>query len=173
VRFPASFALVAAMNPCACGYHGSSVRACICDLGALRRYRARLSGPLLDRFDLQVHVPQIAFADLSGTRQGEPSSEVQERVVAARRIQRRRLAGTGHHANAQLRARDLGRWCRLDGPSLADLERVVARRGLSARAVHRLLRVARTLADLDGRTDLERRDVLGATELRALDEELS
>jgi magnesium chelatase family protein len=161
------------MNPCPCGYHGSSVRACVCDLGALRRYRARLSGPLVDRFDLQVHVPQIAFAELSDTRQGAPSAAVQERVVAARQIQRRRLAGTTLHANAQLRPRELARWCRVDAPSLTDLERVVTRRGLSARAVHRLLRVARTLADLDGRTDLERRDVLGAVQLRALDEELS
>jgi magnesium chelatase family protein len=172
VDYPASFALVAAMNPCPCGYHGSSVRSCICDLGGVRRYRGRISGPLLDRLDLQVEVPAVDFKELTAAREGEPSSRVRERVVGARAIQRRRLAGTGLHANAQLGPRMITRWCRLDDTSHAHLEAVARRRGISARGVHRILRVARTLADLEGQEHIGRTHLCSAIDFRALDQEL-
>jgi magnesium chelatase family protein len=171
VRFPASFALVAAMNPCACGYHGSSVRACVCDLGRLRSYRGRLSGPLVDRFDLQVFVPQVALAELVDERQGESSSAVRQRVLTARMVQRRRLAGTRLRCNAELGPRELQRWCRLDPVAGAHLARVAERRGLSARAIHRTLRVARTLTDLAGRERVTRQDLQTAIGFRELDQE--
>ncbi|HEY7956943.1 MAG TPA: ATP-binding protein, partial [Polyangia bacterium] len=172
VRFPAAFALIGAMNPCPCGHYGSSVRACTCDLGRVRRYRARISGPLLDRFDLHVYVPQVEFAELTAAREGEPSSAVRARVLAARAVQTTRLAGTPLHSNAQLGPRDLSRYCRLDRASTAHLGDVVRRRGMSARGVHRLLRVARTLADLNGRDQIARADLQCAIDFRFLDQEV-
>jgi magnesium chelatase family protein len=171
VRFPAAFALVAAMNPCPCGYLDSQVRTCTCDLGAMRRYRGRLSGPLLDRIDLHVHVPRVEFGELSAATGGEPSAAVRERVLAARDIQRKRLTGTTLRTNAQLGPRDIARYCRVDGETNAYLGEIVHRRGLSARGVHRVLRVARTVADLSGRDEITRGDVHTAVDFRAFDDE--
>jgi magnesium chelatase family protein len=171
VRFPASFALVAAMNPCPCGHYGSSQRACVCDSAGLRRYRARLSGPLLDRLDLHVSVPAVDFAQLTADRGGDRSSTVRARVVAAREIQRQRLRETALRANAQLGLNEIEAWCRLDAASMDLLGRLAERRGLSARALHRILRVARTIADLDGRDGLRRQDVQLAADFRVLDQE--
>src|SRR5262249_52790517 len=154
-------------NPCPCGYNGSSVRACVCDLGAVRRYRNRLSGPLLDRIDLQVWVPQIPYGQLSAEREGERSSVVQARVLEARQRQQRRFRGTRIHANAQMRARDLARWCALQDAGHHTLGELARRRGLSARAVHRTVRVARTIADLDGSEAVERNHLLRAVDFRA------
>lgn len=172
VRFPASFALVGAMNPCPCGYHGSQIRACTCSLQRVARYRGRLSGPLLDRFDLQVYVQQVPFRDLTAERDGEPSSCVRERVVAARALQRERLAGMGLHCNAQLGPRQIARFCRLDAPSLTHLKEIVDRRGISPRGVHRLLKVARTIADLSGHGSITRGDLSCAIDFRHLDQEM-
>jgi magnesium chelatase family protein len=172
VRFPASFALVGAMNPCPCGYHGSEVRACTCDAQRVRRYRARISGPLLDRFDLQVYVPQVGFQELTADRAGEPSERVRTRVLAAREVQRDRLLGTALHSNAQLGPRDISRWCRLDPVSMHHLGEVVKRRGMTARGVHRLLKVARTIADLNGRDAINKIDLQSAIDFRVLDQEV-
>jgi magnesium chelatase family protein len=172
IEYPASFSLVAAMNPCPCGYHGSSVRSCICDVGRVRRYRGRISGPLLDRLDLQVEVPQVDFKDLTASRDGESSAQVRARVMEARAIQRRRLSGTGLHANAQLGPKMIARWCRLDDKSQAQLATIVRRRGISARGVHRILRVARTLADLEGQEQIGHKHLHCAIDFRALDQEL-
>jgi magnesium chelatase family protein len=172
VRFPASFALVGAMNPCPCGYHGSSLRSCICDGRAVRRYRGRLSGPLVDRFDLQVYVPQVELAALTADREGEPSERVRDRVLAARAIQRRRLAAVGLHANAQMGPRHLSRWCRLDGASSAHLDKLARKRGMSARGIHRLLRVSRTVADLRGEPSITRQHLQSALDFRVLDQEV-
>jgi magnesium chelatase family protein len=172
IEYPASFSLVAAMNPCPCGYHGSSVRSCTCDLMRVRRYRGRVSGPLLDRIDLQVEVPQVDFKDLTAVRGGEPSASVRERVMQARDVQRRRLLGSGLHANAQLGPRQIAQWCRLDSASEGHLKAIVTKRGISARGVHRILRVARTLADLQGSDDIVRDHIRCAIDFRALDQEL-
>jgi magnesium chelatase family protein len=171
VRFPASFALVGAMNPCPCGYQGSSVRTCVCDLGRVRRYRARLSGPLVDRFDLQVDVPHIAYGELSSDAQGEPSSAIRARVIAARERQRARLSGTRLHSNAELGPREISRFCQLDRRSHGHLGEIVQRRGMSARGVHRTLRVARTVADLAGAEAIALEHLQCAVDFRALDQE--
>jgi magnesium chelatase family protein len=171
-RFPAAFALIGAMNPCPCGHHGSSQRACTCDLRAVMRYRARISGPLLDRFDLHVYVQPVNFQELTEDREGEPSSTVLDRVMTARAIQQHRLSGTRLHANAQFGPRDIGRWCRLTPQSLRHLQAIVERRGMSARGVHRVLKVARTIADLNGHAELERSDLQVAIDFRYLDQEL-
>jgi magnesium chelatase family protein len=172
VEFPAAFALVAAMNPCPCGYHGSALRACVCTSGLVRRYRGRISGPLLDRLDLQVEVPQVDYKALTEERGGEPSSTVRERVLAAREIQRRRFSSSGLHANAQMGPRQIARWCRLDDASSTHLGRIVEKRGISARGVHRILRVARTIADLQNSDAIERQHLQCAIDFRALDQEL-
>jgi magnesium chelatase family protein len=171
VKYPASFALVAAMNPCPCGYFGSELRACTCNQWTVRRYRNRISGPMLDRFDLQVLVPQTDYKSLSEARQGEPSAQVRERVVAARAIQQQRLKGSSKHSNAQLGPREIARWCALPDKTSAYLGKVVTKRGLTARGVHRLLRVARTLADLAGHASITHGDVASAIDFRSLDQE--
>ena len=172
VQFPASFALVAAMNPCPCGYHGSPIRTCTCDHQRVRRYRGRISGPLLDRFDLQVEVPQVKFDELTAARDGEASSVVRARVLEARERQRHRVAGTTLRSNAELGPRDIARWCALDKLSMRHLGEVVQRRGLTARGVHRLLKVSRTLADLAGREAITRVDLQSAIDFRVLDQEV-
>ncbi|HUS66865.1 MAG TPA: YifB family Mg chelatase-like AAA ATPase [Kofleriaceae bacterium] len=173
VKFPASFALVGAMNPCPCGYYGSTLRRCGCTVDRVKRYRARLSGPLLDRFDLQVYVPQVPFEELQAGRDGESSAAVRVRVERARAVQRARLCGTSIHSNAQIAPRDLGRWCRLDGQTGAHLGRVFEKRRMTARGVHRLLRVARTIADLNGHDAIARADLQAAIDFRCLDEEVT
>ena len=160
------------MNPCPCGYYGSALRNCICDTGRVRRYRGRISGPLLDRLDLQVEVPQVDYKALTDVRGGEASATVRARVLAARAVQRRRFAGSGLHANAQMGPKHIAAWCRLDAKSATHLGRIVQKRGISARGVHRILRVARTIADLKTKESIEREDLQCAIDFRALDQEL-
>ncbi|HEY7872359.1 MAG TPA: YifB family Mg chelatase-like AAA ATPase [Rudaea sp.] len=146
-EFPAAFQLVAAMNPCPCGYAGDPSGRCACTPEQVRRYRARVSGPLLDRIDLQIAVPRVALADLSEIAPaGENSAVVRARVVAARERQLERAG----KANAQLSNREVSRDCALAPADRALLERALDKLGLSARAYHRVLRVARSIADLDG-----------------------
>ena len=149
-RFPARFMLIAAMNPCPCGYLGDPVRACRCTPVEVERYRGRLSGPLRDRIDLVLEVPAVPAALLADDGAGEPSSSVRERVVAARGRQEARRADTGVRLNAALQGRAVWRHCRPDATGRRLLERAVERLGLSARAYHRVLKVARTIADLGG-----------------------
>ena len=146
-EFPAAFQLVAAMNPCPCGYAGDASGRCACTPEAIRRYRARISGPLLDRIDLQVEMPRVPLSELGDTvAAGESSSTVRDRVVAARA---RQLARAGK-ANAMLNNREVQRDCGLAAPDRHLLERSLDKLGLSARAYHRILRVARSIADLAG-----------------------
>ncbi|MGE5181995.1 MAG: YifB family Mg chelatase-like AAA ATPase [Acidobacteriota bacterium] len=150
LHLPASFLLVAAANPCPCGWLGSGLRECTCGNGALDRYRARLSGPLLDRIDLQVQVEPVKLGELRSAIPAESSHAIRERVVAARDRQRARLRRYGLHCNAEMPARVMRETCALDAAGervLAEL--VEARHALSARAIDRLIKVARTLADLD------------------------
>jgi magnesium chelatase family protein len=145
-EFPAAFQLVAAMNPCPCGFAGDTSGRCACTPDAIRRYRARVSGPMLDRIDLQIAVPRVALAELSdGVPNAEPSASVRTRVVAARERQLRRAG----KANAALSNREVLRDCTLSASDRQLLERALDRLGLSARAYHRVLRVARSIADLD------------------------
>jgi magnesium chelatase family protein len=167
VRFPASFSLVAAMNPCPCGFEGSQLRACTCDYGRVRGYRARLSGPMLDRFDLQLRLPAVDLWELEA-QPAESSADVRMRVVAARAIQQARGL-----PNAALEGTALDEACALEPRGRTILRGMAERRGLSARAVHRVLRVARTAADMDGADRIRPGDIALALELRALDEALS
>jgi magnesium chelatase family protein len=169
LSFPARFQLAAAANPCPCGHLGDPRRECTCSSLDVRRYRARLSGPLLDRIDLQLEVPAVAYRDLARGGAGEGSAAVRERVVAARTIQARRLAGSGRHANAELSPPEVRRWCAPDVEGERLLELAMAKLALSARAIHRILRVARTIADLEGADRLAARHVAEAIAYRTLD----
>ncbi|HET9992118.1 MAG TPA: ATP-binding protein, partial [Kofleriaceae bacterium] len=151
LRLPASFLMVAAANPCPCGWLASNVRECTCSRGAIERYRARLSGPLLDRIDLQVHVQPVDLKDLRSPVVGETSARVRERVVAARDRQLHRLVPFGISTNAEMTTSVLRATCPLDAMGETTLALIVEhRRTLTARSIDRMLKVARTLADLDG-----------------------
>jgi hypothetical protein len=143
------------MNPCPCGYHGDAQRKCACPPLAVQRYLSRVSGPLLDRIDLHVEVPAVRYRELSDGRSGEPSAAIRERVLRARDLQRERFADrVGTYANAHMGARDIREFCRIDDAGDALLRTAVARLGFSARAYHRILKIARTLADLEAAPEI-------------------
>lgn len=168
LTLPAQPTLVAALNPCACGWFGDSRRPCQCTPRAVLRYRNRLSGPLLDRFDLQVPVSRVQFGELRAGG-AESSAAVGERVALARQRQLRRQGRGGPRLNARLTGQELRRWCRLDAEGESALEAAFDRHALSARAYARVLRVARTIADLAGSDRILERHVLEAAQLRAWD----
>ncbi|RMF73009.1 MAG: ATP-binding protein [Acidobacteria bacterium] len=168
-RFPARFLLAAAMNPCPCGWHGATLRRCRCTPTMIERYRGRISGPLLDRIDLHVEVPAVGAADLARARPGEDSSSVRARVVAARRLEERRNARFGVTWNAHLEARHLGEACPLTPAARRALDAAMTRLGLSARAHDRILKVARTIADLAGAEIIDVSHVGEAVSYRTLD----
>jgi magnesium chelatase family protein len=168
--FPARFVLVAAMNPCPCGYLGDSRRACRCPPTRLRQYRARISGPLLDRIDLHIEVPRVSLDAIAGDKDGESSESVRGRVIAAREMQTERFAvEPGIHCNAQMGLRLLRRHAASDARGRALLRMAAERLGLSGRAYHRILRVARTIADLDGAAQVGEKHIAEAVGYRALD----
>jgi magnesium chelatase family protein len=170
LTYPARVMLAAAMNPCPCGYLGDPVHPCRCGPMEVERYRSRVSGPLLDRIDIHLEVPAVAYRDLVGARAEEPSAEIRARVEQAREIQRQRFKGRpGLHANAHMAARDLRRHCRLSGAVETLLRDAVNRLGLSARAYHRVLKIARTIADLDASAELTTAHVSEAIQYRSLD----
>jgi magnesium chelatase family protein len=170
LTYPARFTLAAAMNPCPCGYFGDPSHPCSCAPLAIERYRSRISGPLLDRIDIHLEVPAVAYGDLVGEQSGETSAEIRVRVERAREIQRARFRGVrGVHANAHMGARDLRRYCRLSEPVESILRQAVGRLGLSARAYHRVLKIARTIADLAGAAELGTAHVSEAIQYRSLD----
>jgi magnesium chelatase family protein len=164
---PARFALVASMNPCPCGFHGSGDGRCRCTPNELRRYRGRLSGPLLDRFDLVVDVPPVELEQLGHKAAGESSAAVRRRVSRARRGQRRRFGLHGPDSNAGMSSAELDRFTPLDAASRRLLLGACDRLGLSARGFDRVRRVARTLADLDGRDAITPADVAEAVQYRS------
>jgi len=173
LTYPADFMLIAAMNPCPCGYLGDTLHACSCTPLMRQRYRARLSGPLLDRIDLHVTVPRIEHQELIGDTQEESSAVIRERVARARARQRERLAEHGLHANSQMQARHLRVYCQTDSKGELLLKDVVDRLGLSARSYARILKVARTIADLEGDEALQSRHLAEAIQYRQLDRPLS
>jgi magnesium chelatase family protein len=164
-EFPARFQLIAAMNPCPCGHAGDASGRCRCTPDAIVRYRARVSGPLLDRIDLKLEMPRVAQAELRGIESGEISAVVRARVAIARG---RQLARAGK-VNSALSNREAERDCALDARSQALLDRAIERLGLSARAYHRILRVARTIADLAGRARIDAADLSESIQYRRLD----
>ncbi len=170
LTYPARFMLAAAMNPCPCGHFGDSQKACTCPPPAVQRYLARISGPLLDRIDLHVEVPAVRYKELSDGRLGEPSSAIRERVSAARERQRARFAHIpGVYANAHMRPKDIREHCRLDQGSESLLRTAITRLGFSARAYHRILKIARTIADLDRASDIGTAHISEAIQYRSLD----
>jgi magnesium chelatase family protein len=164
--YPARFVLVAAMNPCPCGFWGDPERDCTCLPDQIERYRGRLSGPLLDRIDLRVHVPRVSFEHLRDDGR-ERSAEVRDRVVAARERMGARLSATGRRVNADLTVAEVKRFCAVDAATEGLLAEAVRARRLSARGYHRVLRVARTAADLAGSESVRCEDVALALLLRS------
>ncbi len=150
LTFPAKFMLVAARNPCPCGFYGDSARPCVCPEAVVTRYQKRLSGPILDRIDLHLTVPRVDFDKLTGTEQGEGSEAIAQRVLAARERQWHRFSATSVTSNAEMRLVETRTACVLDHAGSDLIRTAVDRLGLSARAYHRVLRVARTIADLAG-----------------------
>jgi magnesium chelatase family protein len=150
LTFPSNFTLVAAMNPCPCGYFGDPVRECRCAPSAIARYQKRISGPLLDRIDIHLDVPRVEYDKLSDKRLGEPSAAVRERVDAARARQTERLAGTSLFTNADMTVRELRQFAILEPAAEQLLKSAVTRLHLSARSYHRVMKLARTIADLAG-----------------------
>ena len=155
IDYPAGFMLVASMNPCPCGYYNHPTKACMCNQGAVQKYLNRISGPLLDRIDLQVEIYPVDFDELSSTREGERSEAIKARVVRAREIQAIRFAGErGIHSNAQMNSRLLRTYASIDREGLETLREAMTRLDMSARAYDRILKVARTIADLEAATGL-------------------
>jgi magnesium chelatase family protein len=150
LTFPANFQLAAAMNPCPCGYYGDPVRPCTCASSAVTRYQKRISGPLMDRIDIHMQVPRVEYQKLSEMRQGESSGTVRERVEAARDRQRTRFTGTDIACNADMRPAQIRKYCALDEASQTLMKTAMRQLQLTARAYHRVLKLARTIADLAG-----------------------
>jgi magnesium chelatase family protein len=170
IDYPASIMLVASMNPCPCGYYNHPTKPCTCPPGAVQKYMSRISGPLLDRIDLQVEIMPVAFDEISSAAKGESSAAIRQRVVTARAIQARRYADEpGVHCNAQMTPRLLSRHVSLDSKAMAMLKRAMEKFDMSARAYDRILKVARTIADLDGSEAVNAAHVNEAISYRNLD----
>jgi magnesium chelatase family protein len=158
------------MNPCPCGYFGDPTHSCSCGPLAIERYRSRISGPLLDRIDIHLEVPAVAYGDLVAAQSSDSSGTIRERVERARAVQRARFKDQpGIHANAHMSVRDLRRYCRLSEPVESILRQAVGRLGLSARAYHRVLKIARTIADLAGAAEIGPAHLSEAIQYRSLD----
>jgi magnesium chelatase family protein len=170
--YPSRFMLVAAMNPCPCGYFGDPHNECACSPLTVQRYRARISGPLMDRIDLHVEVPSVKFEELSSMRDGESSEEIRARGEKARQIQIERFRGRdGIYANAHMTTAELREFCRLSEESMNLIRVAMDRLGLSARAYDRILKVSRTIADLEGEESIQPPHVAEAIQYRSLDRE--
>ncbi len=167
--FPAKFMLVAAMNPCPCGYFGDRVRHCRCSPQQIRQYQAKISGPLLDRIDLHIEVPSIKYRTLTGKEGGESSAAVKKRVDGARDRQKRRLGNSGVAVNARMTEKQIRSFCVIDEESHQLMEMAIEKLGLSARAMNRILKVSRTIADLDGMENIASSHIAEAIQYRSLD----
>lgn len=169
VEYPANFMLVASMNPCPCGYHGSKTHECTCTPLQISKYMSRLSGPLMDRIDLQIEVSGVTYDDLSRKSYSEPSSEIKKRVNAARHLQLERYKGTGIYSNSKMNSEMIKKYCVLDAESESLLKAAFDKLGLTARAYTRILKVARTIADLDRSAEICAVHIGEALQYRSLD----
>lgn len=168
--FPANFMLIAAMNPCPCGYYNHPEKPCTCPPGAVQKYLNKISGPLMDRIDLHVEVTPVPYKDLTEKRTGESSAEVRKRVITARKIQEQRYADFPTiHANAQMNSQLIQKYCDLDDTCRNMLKNAMNKMGLSARAHDRILKVSRTIADLDGSENIQSGHLAEAINYRSLD----
>jgi magnesium chelatase family protein len=169
VTYPANFMLIAAMNPCACGFLGDSKRECTCSYLQIQRYRSKISGPLLDRIDIHMEVPSVRFKDLSSAESGHSSAEILERANRAREIQTTRFQRMKTHKNADMNSRHIRQFCPVDSESDYLLEKAMDKLGLSARAHSRILKIARTIADLEENPHIQSNHVAEAIQYRSLD----
>jgi magnesium chelatase family protein len=170
VEYPTGFMLVAAMNPCPCGYHNHPDKDCVCGPPVVQRYLNKISGPLLDRIDLHVEVTPVGFQELAYDQPSETSADIRERVIKARQVQERRfIKKKGIHANAQMENRDLHKHCQISDASMSLMKTAMDKLGLSARAYDRILKVARTIADLDNSENIEVTHLAEAIQFRTLD----
>ncbi len=167
--FPADFQLIGASNPCPCGYYGDPEKACTCTRSQRQKYFNRLGGPLLDRIDLQIEVNRLTFAELNSPGEEEPSAVIRERVIKAREIQRQRYRDLGFVTNAQLNRKHFKDFCVLESSAAKILEKIFDRMHLSARAHDRIIKVARTIADLRGCETITAEHILEAAQYRSLD----
>ena len=173
LTYPASLMLVAAMNPCKCGNWGDPQHQCQCTPHQVQTYRSRVSGPLMDRIDIHIEVPAIKFNEISSDRPAEPSSAIRERVTRARTIQYERFKNDGIYANAHMKPRHIRKYCKIDEDSLRLMETAMNRLGLSARAYNRILKVARTIADIEGSEKIATEHISEAIQYRSLDRRMS
>ena len=171
VDYPASFMLIASMNPCPCGYYNHPEKQCVCGPGVVQKYLNRISGPLLDRIDIHIEVVPVPFEELSKKTQTETSAEIRERVVKCREIQHRRFAELPIFCNAQMDAKQLRQYCVLNDDCQALLKTAMEKLGLSARAYDRIIKVARTIADLAQSENIETEHLAEAIQYRSLDRE--
>ena len=172
VEYPASVMFVASMNPCPCGYYNHPTKACVCTPAQVQRYLNKISGPLLDRIDLQIEIVPVPFEKISDAREGEPSASIRERVIAARKIQEERFRDEeGIYCNAQMTPKLIAKYATLDEQCLTMLKTAMTRFNLSARAYDRILKVARTIADLDKSADIQAAHIAEAIGYRNLDRE--
>jgi magnesium chelatase family protein len=167
--YPARFQLVASMNPCPCGYRGTRTAECRCDDAVVAKYVGKLSGPLLDRIDLQIEIARVPFDDMVRYDDAEPSSQIRRRVVAARARQQERFAGTPLSCNAEIPGNAMQRYAALDEAAMRLLAHAAAKRQFSARALDRIARVARTIADLEGSDAITAAHVAEAIQYRSLE----
>lgn len=173
LEFPANFMLAAAMNPCPCGFYTDPEKKCTCNSLQIQKYMSRISGPLLDRIDIHIEVPAVKFKDLQGTAKGEKSSEIRRRVVAARKIQLERFKEIkGVNNNSDMGSKEIKAYCAIDQASLDLLKMAMTRLGLSARAYDRILKVSRTIADLECSEKILTQHISEAIQYRSLDREL-
>lgn len=169
LTYPSDFMLIASMNPCPCGYYGSKEKNCNCSIDQINKYRNRFSGPLLDRIDIQLEVPQITYTDLSIQRPNESSKEIKARVNRARNIQLERYKNEGIYCNSQLNSNLIQKYCMLDTDSKNLLKNAFEKLHLSARAHDRILKLARTIADLSESKNIEINHLAEAIQYRVLD----
>lgn len=173
LEFPANFMLAAAMNPCPCGFYTDPNRQCTCNTGMIQKYMSKISGPLLDRIDIHIEVPAVKYKELSSNVKGEKSNEIRKRVVAAREIQTERFKDKpGIHNNADMPVSEIRKYCKLDEQSSELLKMAMTKLGLSARAYDRILKVSRTIADLENSENIQPAHISEAIQYRSLDREL-
>lgn len=173
MTYPAQLMLVAAMNPCPCGYYGDTIKTCTCSPPMIAKYLQRISGPLLDRIDIHIEVPRLRQDEMiGGSGTGEPSSSIRGRVLAARARQKERFESTKLHCNAHMGAKQIKQFCKVTDDVKDLLRAAISQLGLSARAYDRILKLARTIADLDAEADIQLAHVAEAIQYRALDRKL-
>ena len=170
IEYPCSFMFVASMNPCPCGYYGDATHTCVCTANQIQRYMNKISGPLLDRIDIQCEIQPVPFEEISKAEKGEPSSSIRQRVIAARKMQEERYRSIPHiHCNAQMTERMIHEYAAPDEAGITLLKKAMHKLNLSARAYNRILKVARTIADLDASADVKPIHLAEAIAYRSLD----